>query len=42
MNEFLKEMGLVVRKAEKRKAGRNAVVLNCKSIEKYFQTKFMF
>lgn len=41
MQEFLVDIGVVVKKTEKKKAGRNAVVLNCKAVEKYFQNKFL-
>jgi hypothetical protein len=36
VNEFLRDVGIVVKKAEKKKAGKNAIVLNCKTVEKYF------
>ena len=36
INEFLLDMGVVVKKTEKKKAGKNAIVLNCKAVEKYF------
>lgn len=36
VSEFLVDMGVVVKKTEKKKAGKNAVVLNCKAVEKYF------
>jgi hypothetical protein len=41
ISEFLGEMGIVVKKAERKKAGRKAVVLNCKAVEKYFHNKFL-